>query len=336
MKKFIIVVVLILLIVVGFKVYKKNNAPVVDYSTASSISSSGLYNFKLTHDGVERTWQVYAPKSYDGNKSMPLIVVFHGGGGTAESIANETRFSQVAETRNVLIAYPNATEGVNKWNTGPRKDMKHDGSTADDTGFVKKMLADIESRFKVDQGRIYATGFSNGGMFTFRMACEMSEVFAAVAPVGSRLMDHPCNPTRAVPLMFVVGDADPLLPFNGGPVSDTIPSIIKPKDTFKSAQIVLDDWRNKNACTEDHVTTFEKGDTECVTYSKCSTGAEVVFCTVTDGGHTWPGGTYGAFKKQAVEDAYAKLVGKISKDFDASNEIITFFLKHSIANPSKR
>lgn len=339
MKKTLIVLVIILLVIVGYKFYlSKKVTPLPDGTIVVStstpvnrITDPGLYTFATQHDGVTRTWKVFVPKNYQASVKYPTIFVFHGGGGSADSISNETRFNVAADNRNILLVYPNATEGVNKWNTGPRKDMKHDGSTADDSGFVRKVLADVTKRFNVDTKKIYATGFSNGGMFTFRMACEMADIFAAIAPVGSRLMDHPCEPVRPVPMLFAVGDADPLLPFEGGPVSDTIPSIIKPKDTFKSAKVVLDAWKNKNSCTDESVVTFDKGDTTCETYNKCQPGAEITFCVVKDGGHTWPGGTYGGFKKQSVEDAYAKLVGKISKDFDATNEIITFFLKYSLA-----
>lgn len=219
-----------------------------------------------------------------------------------------------SDAKNFIVAYP---QGIaDSWNAGQ---CCGDAWTndVDDVQFTRDLLGAIEADYCIDPKRVFATGFSNGGFFSHRLACEMSDVFGAVAPVSGVLGVPPetCKPKRAIPLLDIHGTGDPIVPYNGGTplVAVDLAGILN----FTSVPDTISFWVNQNGCLGFPTTIFQNGDATCTQWSSCKGGADVVHCKIDDGGHQWPGG---------VE---LPLVGKCSTDISATDTMIDFFM----ANP---
>ena len=258
---------------------------------------------KITSSGQERTARLVIPPGYDATKPTALVLVFHGYLETAEQIENISQMSVAAAGQNVIVAYP---QGISvSWNAG-----KCCGSSASqkrpDVKFVADLLDHLEQELCIDQKRIYAAGFSNGGMMSNRLACELSTRIAAIGPVAGPLAIDECLPQRPMPVIEFHGTSDIVVPYNGGGLSGT-----------RSVSDNID-WWQKNAWCQDSAPAevYNNGDTICTEYSQCKAGAAIRLCTVDKGGHQWPGGKS------------AGPAGKLTKDIDASAEMLKFFLAH--------
>lgn len=285
---------------------------------------AGNYKFKIKTGDIERNYMAHVPASYKKSKETPMVMVFHGGLGTALSAVLLSRMNEKADKEDFIAIYPEgldegselgAKSGIQGvWNAG---DCCGTSSTnnVDDVGFVKKVLDDMESKFNIDTKRIYATGISNGGLFTQRLACDLSDRIAAFAPVaGGLAMEYnECIPLKAVPIIEFHALDDPTIYFTGG-VSDISKSGYK----HKPIPEVMDFWRKNNSCSESTEITYENKGAICKTYTGCKNEKEVTYCTTEDGGHSWPGGK-GILKYQP------------SQDIDATNYMWdNFFKKYSL------
>ncbi|MBD2183261.1 hydrolase [Planktothrix sp. FACHB-1355] len=273
----------------------------------------------ITLQGMQRTYYLYAPPSYRSNRPMPLILAFHGGRGQGERLAQTTGFNDLADREGFIVVYP---DGIDKhWNDGvntPGFD-----SSIDDVGFVKALIDEIGRSKNIDRRRIYATGISNGGFFTLRLACEMSERIAAFAPVAATMpvkLKSKCNLKKPVSILMIGGTNDRFVPWEGG-------QAIKGGDEIMSVVDTFEFWKQQNACvSREQVNRLPNNaprdgtQVESSTYSGCRANAEVRLLTIEGGGHTWPGG-YG--QPRAV-------VGQTSGDINASEEIWNFFKRHAL------
>ena len=169
----------------------------------------------LQAGGVTRRYFLYLPATWHRGRPAPLVLVFHGGGGRASGIAPHTGFSRLAEREGFVVAYPQGLNG--RWNDG-----RGYAATHDDVGFVRALLDTLGREFGIDPRRVYATGISNGAMFSYRLACDLPGVFAAVAPVAGAMpadLAPACAHTQPVSVLAFQGTADPLMPYAGGGVA---------------------------------------------------------------------------------------------------------------------
>jgi polyhydroxybutyrate depolymerase len=266
-----------------------------------------------------RSFIEFIPETCLG-KECALVLIFHGGHGDALPIAKLTNFESVAKKNSFIAVFPSGYE--NQWNDG-RSEIN---PNTDDVAFVDQILGDIKARTRIDPKRIYATGLSNGGLFSFRLACERSEVFAAVAPVAALLgekLSKACKPSQPISVFNMMGDADRLMPSKGGFISGPvglkkIGRVLSIVDTTKF-------WQTKNGCKETPVESTSDQDTDDGTQilkqvaTNCSESTEVSTWVIQGGGHTWPGGA------QYMAERW---IGKTSKEFDAAEEIWQFFSQH--------
>jgi polyhydroxybutyrate depolymerase len=223
--------------------------------------------------GRDRAAVLHLPPSYDPTRPTPLVLNFHGFLVTADSQAGFTGMSAHADQAGYMVAYPAGTGLVPSWNAGSCCGEAAQ-SGVDDVGYVRALVDALEERLCVDSARIYAAGFSNGGMLTLRLACEMADRFAAFAVVSGQLLAPSCDPARPVSIFHVHGTADLVVPYMGPP---PIPQMIAA-------------WAVRDGCRATPVEVLRAGDTACVAYQACQDGAEVELCTVDGGGHGWPGG----------------------------------------------
>jgi polyhydroxybutyrate depolymerase len=279
------------------------------FACAGKTGTSGDRTLSLTSGGNARTSLLHVPSSYDPTRGEPLILNFHGFGSDATQETLLTSMSAAADARGFIVAYP---QGIGQgWNAGDCCTMLQP-SGIDDIQFVKDLLAMIANEYCIDPSRIYATGMSNGGFMSHRLACAMSDVFAAVAPVAGVLGIKPstCTPSRSVPILDFHGTADQVVPYYGGM---TNPDPVT--QGFKSVQETMGFWRLRDACLDAPETTYMNGDATCVRWGGCSSAADITLCTIDGGGHTWPGGL-------------PVPLGKTSTDIDATKTMIDFFFAH--------
>jgi polyhydroxybutyrate depolymerase len=157
--------------------------------------------FSLRHDGRVRTYLVHLPASYSKDKTWPLVLVLHGGGGNGEQVAKMTGFSRKADQEGFIAVYPNGTglwqNRFLTWNAGNCCAYAYE-NRIDDVGFIRALIGQLRKDYAVDDRRIYAAGISNGGMMSYRLACGLSDLIAAIGPVaGAQNID--CKPAQPSP-----------------------------------------------------------------------------------------------------------------------------------------
>jgi polyhydroxybutyrate depolymerase len=266
----------------------------------------------LRVDGVERSYLLQAPSSPQRDRPSPLLLVFHGGGGQARSIARHTRFDRLAEPTGLVIVYPEALG--HRWNDG-----RGYGAPTDDVGFIRALLDTLRRELNLDPRRIYATGISNGAMFTYRLACDLPGVLAAIAPVAGALpaeLATKCSEAQPVAVIAFQGTADPLVPYAGGGVAQRRGRVLPAERSIAFwAEIAGCAPAPGIAAEPDRVTDGTRVRREA--YPGCKEGRDVVLYAIEGGGHTWPGGP-----------AAGRRVGRVSRDLDATRTIWDFFLGH--------
>jgi polyhydroxybutyrate depolymerase len=247
---------------------------------------SGDTTYPLTHDGIERTYVVHVPSSYDGKSSIPLVLDFHGGGGNANTQMKTSKFSTLADEKGFIVAYPNGNGRLEDkfltWNGGSCCGYAAT-KQIDDVGFVRSLVAEVESKYKIDPKRIYATGLSNGAIFSYRLACDASDLFAAIAPVSGTLNYLRCNPSQPVSVIHFHGTDDTHVGYNGGRGPDSLTDV-----SFASVKDSIDFWLNADQCEKTPQTESFK-DIQHDTYSDCANGTSVELYTIVGGKHAWPG-----------------------------------------------
>lgn len=258
----------------------------------------GDYERTLEHDGVMRRYYLHVSPSSE--TSAPLVVNMHGFLSNPTMQSDWSLLNGAAEQRGIITAHP---EGLaNSWNAGSCCGSSS-GSGVDDVGFIRAVVADIESAACVDPQRIYATGLSNGGFMSNRLGCEASDLFAAIAPVvgALRIPLEDCNPERPMPVFAFNGVQDGLVPYVDGVAT-------------------IDRWVEVDGCDpEPAQEDFEGGN--CRTWSGCEGDAEVRFCTLDPMGHCWPGGS--------PDFCYA-FIGPYSDAVDATTRMLDFFEMHAL------
>ncbi|HET9911670.1 MAG TPA: PHB depolymerase family esterase [Anaerolineales bacterium] len=241
----------------------------------------------LMHDGIERTYVLHVPASYDGNEAAALVLNFHGGGGNADTQIQTSGFSVLADEKGFIVAYPNGSgrqgDKLLTWNGGTCCGYAVTNQI-DDVGFVRALIAEVQSKYNIDPKRIYATGMSNGAIMSYRLACEASDIFAAVAPVaGTQNYPH-CNPVQPVSVIHFHGTDDRHIGYDGGAGPDSLVDV-----PFTSVRDSIDFWLNADRCDRTPRTeSFE--DIQHDVYSNCAYGMAVELYTVVGGKHAWPGG----------------------------------------------
>ena len=187
----------------------------------------------IVHDGVNREYVLYIPNSYDGTSFVPLILNFHGFGGSASDYMQEADMRSLAEVDTFILVYPQGSclDGFSHWNPCPiGGDNK---STADDVGFIESIISEISSQYTIDMERIYAAGYSNGGMMAYGLANYKSDLIAAVASVSGTMLNCTGPTSHPMPVVHLHGTSDAVVSYNGS-------------NDWNSVQSTLDYWTSFN------------------------------------------------------------------------------------------
>lgn len=241
----------------------------------------------ITVDGIKRTYIVHIPSaSLNSQQAMPLVLAFHGGGGNAENEIRVSNFSPLADEKGFIVAYPNGTgrqeDKLLTWNAGTCCGYAVTNQT-DDVAFVRALIADLQTIANIDMKRIYATGFSNGAMLSYRLACDASDLFAAIAPVSGTQNYIRCQPQEPVSVIHFHGMEDENVPYNGGSGPKSVAGV-----EFVSVKDSIDFWLNIDQCPLSPQTE-SFADFQHDTYVNCANETAVELYSIFAGKHSWPG-----------------------------------------------
>ncbi len=169
----------------------------------------------------DREYLLYVPAALPTDRSVPLVFVFHGGNGEAKGTMNLSRFNDIADRENFIAVYP---QGVGRsWNDGrTTKVSQAHRDNVDDLAFFDAMLEAVSREFRVDSDRVFATGISNGGIFSHYLAANRAQHIAAIAPIVGGIaepFDQKFKPTEPVAVLIIQGSDDPLVPYSGGKIA---------------------------------------------------------------------------------------------------------------------
>ncbi len=238
----------------------------------------------ITSSGLDRSFLIYVPAHV--HIDAPVLFVLHGRFGTPSGTLRLADFRPLADREGLILVYP---AGIDKsWNDG-RVGTPANKKGIDDVGFLNDLITYVIAGYPVDSTRIYFTGMSNGGFMTTKVACGLSTRIAAAAVVAaSANSEETCTPARSVPIMYLQGTKDPLVPFAGG--------ALKNGGQVEAHAQVLQRWVKIDGCNPQPVITQHPdsvGDGTSITkevYTNPGTGVQVVGYTIEGGGHAWPGG----------------------------------------------
>jgi polyhydroxybutyrate depolymerase len=295
---------------------------------AVAALAPGDHTLSITAGGIERGYIVHVPPRA---QTAPAVVLnFHGGGGNAGAQQKYTRMDALADREGFLAVYPNGT-GVMKrklltWNAGPCCGYAQKNKI-DDVAFVAALLDDLAARIDYDRARVYATGHSNGAMMAYRLAQDLSERIAAIAPVGGTLLTDTIKARRPMPILHIHSVDDPRALYRGGlgppfpfttarvehaPVEATIAQWVAFDGCDKTPALV--DRREWRAAQAAHTA-------ERLVYSGCRGGVEVALWKLAGAGHVWPGGT---------QDYLTRWLGPSTLVIDANEEMWRFFQRYTL------
>jgi polyhydroxybutyrate depolymerase len=276
---------------------------------ATGAIPNGSSTGSIESGGRRRTYRIYRPAAISATQRVPLVVFLHGGFGDGQQAEQSYGWDEEADAGAFIVIYP---DGVSKaWNGGTccGQPMAQD---IDDVGFIKDLVAKIESETAIDMNRVYATGISNGGIMAYRLACE-TDLFAAIGPDSATMLVSCANAPPAS-VIAIHGTADHNIPYDGGVGSGTA-HVDGP-----AVPDVIARWEGIDTCAAPGTAVAASVRTAV---AECPQGRNVELVTIDGAGHQWPGG-------KPSTPAIAALLGldEPSTALNATSTIWAFFAAH--------
>lgn len=313
-------------------------APVSAKAAGTKQLRPGDQRFTIDFGGGTREYIVHVPAAVQSGKRLPVVFNLHGGGSDAPAQKAYSQMDATADRHGFIVVYPQGVppapgqQSLRTWNAGkccgPAK-----RTNADDVGFTLAVLDDVAGRTPVDKRRVYATGISNGGMMSYRLAADASKRIAAVASVAGQVEVTKFAPSRPVPVMEFHSVDDPRAIYDGGLGLPFPGTAIR--NQFDSVQEGIDRWVAYDGCRRTPTTaptqqgqpgSGDEGETATkITYAPCTQGAEVVLWKLTGSGHVWPGTLI-----DVSGTARGAVLGEPTKIVDANELMWEFFAEHPL------
>jgi polyhydroxybutyrate depolymerase len=304
---------------------------------ATTAPATGEVNETMTSGGATRTYLRYVPPGVDPTKPLPLIIDIHGLGSNAVQQEAVTQFEVLAAKEHFVVLTPQGLN--NRFNT-------NNVTPNADVTFMSSMLDQVEGAVCIDTARVYSTGYSDGGLMSSVLACQLSDRITAIGVVSGLLHGPDCKPSRPVPLMVFWGKKDQVLPFYGGlgpallalltgkpiPPGATVPTAPLPAahdQGFPPVEQVVSSWASTNQCPSQSVPITVGSDVTQNIYAPCGQGSMIRFYVVADGGHAWPGSQI--LSKGASGAGGRSIIGFVTMQVDATNLIWSFFKGYALS-----
>lgn len=252
--------------------------------------AAGDYTFAVTIEGNKRAYLAHIPAQAHANQALPMVLVLHGGMGNMQVQANEGFYHQISASDHYgyIAVFPNGYSRFPggkfaTWNAG-----NCCGSAvkkqSDDVAVIRAIIQDMKQRAPVDSKRIFVDGMSNGGMMSYRLACELSETISAIAAVAGTDNTQHCNPRRPVAVLHIHAKDDDHVPFNGGKGRQSLVDV-----NFTSVPATMNKWVKLNRAQPQAERILEVPGAYCDIHRGGL--APVQLCVTETGGHSWPGGS---------------------------------------------
>jgi polyhydroxybutyrate depolymerase len=311
---------------------------------AVPVGPTGDYEIAVPHDGRTRTALVHVPdKVAADTRPIPVVLNFHGGGGNARAHRDYVGMDAAADREGFIVVYPNGTGRLDDklltWNAGLCCGYAMT-EKVDDVGFVRALIAALAMRAPIDSARVYATGLSNGAMMSYRLAAQLSDRIAAIAPVaGSMVLPErrvdDVSPAlavpgkRAVPILHIHSVDDKRALYFGG-LGEPFP-FTDIRTRHPNAEEVLYRWVSFEDCAPKPVvretrrgaagTAAAAHTATLYAFTGCRDGGEIELWKLTGAGHVWPGGRI---------DYLPRVLGPGTDVIDANEEIWKFFKRFAL------
>jgi len=276
----------------------------VAFYIATSFFSGCLSQREIfDYNGQARSYILHLPPSYNGENQMALVVVLHGGAGNAGNIEEVTGFSEKADEEGFIVVYPDGSGRFNHylltWNSGFCCGYSLENNI-DDVGFIRALIGYLQENYAINRNMIYVTGISNGGMMSYRLGAELSDIVAAIAPVagsiGGQATENDtiwCIPEPEYPLSVIVfhGTNDSRVPYDGGtPTANDTRGAFSYLSVNESVSFFVD----HNQCDAFPQRNISESDNIIMDlYAGGLNYTQVVLYTIVNGTHSWPGGKTG-------------------------------------------
>ena len=281
-------------------------------------ASADAQNITFNHDGLERQYRIHIPPQV--SESFPLILVLHGYGGGNNDMMNNYGWTQLANEKGFVVAFPNGTRDQDNQRFWDVDYDFHPGLDIDDDGFLRELALHLQDEYQLDPDRTFVTGFSNGAEMCFQLACRESETFEATAPIIGMMLDTlftNCNPTIVRPMLSMNGTADGVT-WYGGDMGN-----VGGWGAYRSIPETMAFWADlmqAQSITSTPLPDFDPSDGSTVrldVYSSFLNTLKLRYYLVLGGGHDWPGRSG-------------------NMDIDATLEIWNFFseINAPVANPA--
>ncbi len=272
--------------------------------------------------GLTRSYELHVPPNLVAGKAVPLVIVFHGSGDTGAGMESFSKFDDVADREGFIVAYPDAI--AENWNDGREATgITSQFNKVDDVAFTSALIKKISAEHSVDAKRVYATGFSNGGIFVHYLAVKLPTQLAAIASVSGGIAEPLANafkPAAPLSVFIIHGSKDTLVPFEGGDVDHggfgRIISTAKTVEAWIQCNAI--DAKPESGTLPD-INTKDNCRVSWTRWNSPPNRAEVLLYTIEGGGHTWPGG---------AQFLPVNVIGNVDRDFIATQAIWDFFKKH--------
>jgi polyhydroxybutyrate depolymerase len=291
--------------------------------------SPGEHNGTLRLDNRERQFIIITPAGATADEPRPVVFFFHGAGGSAAQAAATYGWVGKAKTERFFVVFP---QGLGARPDAPTSFLRNPGiwrdersgisGPVDDVHFFSTLLDKLETVLPIDRRRVFVTGFSNGAGMTFTLGAHFSDRIAAIAPVSSQSFVTTDQLARPLPVYYLVGTADPLVPFAGG--TTTLPW--GNTQTTPAVQESADLWARLDGCPATPQTISDKDGVRVLRYGPGHADSEVLFTIVTGNGHHWP---------KTVEPLPAVISGPSLDPFSATDRIWDFFKRHPLSKESE-
>ena len=273
---------------------------------------SNKTNGKIEAFGRERRYLLHVPESYRLTAPVPLVITIHGYAEWPAHQAQISHWNDLADHYGFIVVYPAGTGFPLRWRTSGKV---NDKGSMEDFFFLRDLIDQLEKDYNIDPKRIYVNGFSNGGGMTYLAACKLQERIAAIGMISGAYLNEKesCLTIRPVPTILFHGKLDQIVPYPGGRSK----SFDYP---FPDIEQWVVELASSNGCQAEKAENSIIGEVEVEKYVNCKLGAEVIFYSIQNGGHSWPGG----------EPLPEWIAGYTTNEIDATELMWAFFQKHPL------